>query len=190
MDEKYGKNAYWDAAGKVGDWSQVYRVFAQSMLEQKNLVNGIPGKDDSTICKEVSTVFQAQTLQQQIAKTMKENPKEKFADVANIDLMLDAGNVQTQSEFDDDLMEAHNKKGEALPPLMEQSLGLAQEYKTNPGKFSRQIESGVFENRFELQELGEPGADEAAKFEIRDAAAAEREMKQREQQKTGGGPEL
>ena len=181
MDEKYGKGAYWEAAGKVGDSSQVYRYLSQSMTAQKMLVNEVMGKTESQICDQLAIVFQGQTIQQQVGKDAKENPKQKFSDIANIKLLSKASDVLHQAQYDEDL------EGD-LPELMAQNIKLAREHISNPEKFSKQITGGVLEGRVKLQELSPDGV-KPSKFEIRDAATVEREMKQ-QPQKTGGEPEL
>lgn len=175
MDEKYGKGTYWDAAGKVGDCSQVYRYFSQSLNAQKYLVNGVLGKTEDTICTQLADVFKGQAVQQEIGKTMKEQPKQTFVDVANVELLRNTGNVYNQADYDDDAMERHKKLGEDLPKLMEKNLKLAREQIGNPEKFGKQIVSGVLEQRIKLQELS-TDMDEPSKFEIKDAATVEREM--------------
>lgn len=188
MDERHGKGAYWEAAGKVGDCSQVYRHFGQSLNAQRYLANDIPGRYEDAVCGQLAIVFKGQAFQQEIGKHMQEQPTAKFADITNIDLVMTATDVENQASYDDNAMEEHREYGTALPELMEKNLGLAREQIRDPEKFSRQITGGVFERRLRLQELS--GNEKApTKFEIRDAATVEREM-QRQPQKSGGGPEI
>ena len=197
MDEKYGKGAYWAGAGKVGDCSQPAREFGKSLRAQKNILNGIPGKVDECFLGETKKMYRAQTIQQQIGKTLKENPGMKYADAANVKLLSQAASISAQAEYEDDLMTAHDQNAAPLPALMGQGISLAREYQRDPEQFGRQIRTGVLENRMKLQELGDFGEDSMGRkiegrFELRDAKTVEREMQreQKQQQKTDDAPAL
>ena len=190
MDEKYGNGTYWAAAGKLGDGSQLSREVSKALLAQRSLVNGVPGSNESIICSKFTTVFKTQTLQQQIGKALAEDPSKNYSDVMNENLLLQSNEVSKQTQYDDEQVREYRQGGEKLPVLMEQNLNLAQEYKANPEQFSRQIQSGVFENRLKLQELNEYGAEVPGRFEIRNAQTAQRELEQAQQVKTSGEPVL
>ena len=198
MDQRHGKGAYWDASAKVGACSQPYRMFYNSLNAQRYLINGIPGKNETVIMSKLSEVFRAQTLQQQIGKTLAENPGMKYKDAFDDNLLIKANNAWEQAQYEDDMMASHKRNGTELNPVMEHSLGLAQEQIRNPEQFNRQIQSGVLEGRIKLQEVGDFGEDTEgrtipARFEIRDAKTVEREMQQeqqKQQQKTDDAPVL
>lgn len=187
LNEKHGKDAYWEATGKVGDCSQPCRHFINSLNAQKNLLNEVSGKAEDVVCTELAVVFKGQALQQQLGKNIKEHPEQKFADIANIYLVTNAAYVVQEAEYNDEAMEEHEEYGTALPKLMEQNIKLAREHISNPEKFGKQIAGGVLEGRIQLRELT-PDMKKPTEFEVRNAATVEREMKQ--QQRTGGGPEL
>ena len=186
MDKRHGKGAYWDAAGKVGSCSQVYRHFAQSLNAQKYLVNGVPGKSEDLVCGNLATVFKGQAFQQEVGRLLKERPGRKFSDVADINMVTNCTNVLHQAGYDDQAIEEQKVLKKPLPGLFEKSLGLAREHISDPEKFGRQIASGVLEGRIKLQELSED-MEEPSKFEVKDAKTAEREMKQAQQ--SAAGPE-
>ena len=69
------------------------------------------------------------------------------------------------------------KKQGDIPEVMKNTVSLADERLANPKKFDEQIQSGVFERRFQLREFSlDPKAEEPAHFTIRPAAEVEREM--------------
>lgn len=187
LNERYGKGAYLEDAGKVGDCSQPYRHCITSLNAQKNLLNEVPGKAVGTICDQLALVLRSQAFQQHIGKTMKEHPEQKFSDITKVGMVTKATYVIQEAEYREDVMEEHEEYGTALPKLMEQNIKLAREHISNPEKFGKQIAGGVLEGRLKLRELT-PDSEKPTEFEVRDAATVEREMKQ--QQRTGGGPEL
>ena len=177
MNEKYGENAYMDAAGKVGDWSQFSSKLGQSMLSQKYLYNGIPGEYPASVMRELSKVFQAQTCFQQVSKQLQAESKANFADLANNDLM-NAGTIAMQGALYDGNENAvadYVNNGTPIPnKLTEQSVLLAREQILNPEQFNKQIQNGVLESRMKLQSINETSPS----FELRDAKTAERELQQ------------
>lgn len=193
MDEKYGKGAFREVIDKVSTCCQFSRETGNALLNQKILVNGLPGKGTGEICRKLAPTYMAQAYRQQIGKQLKENPGMKFCDVANDTLLDQANKVKTQTVYDDFAVRDYNEKGTPLPPMLEQNLRLTQEYVQDPEKFSRQIQNGVLEGRMKLNGLADPydpTQTVAADFEIRDAETVEREMKQQQQQKNAGGMEL
>ena len=182
MEEKYGKSAYQDAAGLVGDCSQVCRHLTESMIAQKYLLNGIHGRDESAVCKEIAHVLRGEAYRQEMAKSIREQPGRSFADIANESFVNRANDVFGEAGYDDDMVRAHDKRGNDLPRLMEQNVNLAREHLADPEKFGRQLTGGVFERRIRLDQLT-PDGDVPTAFTIRPAAEVEREMKQ---QTTGG----
>ena len=183
MDEKYGKGAYWDATGKLGDCCQPSREFVKSLSSQKALLNEIPGKNIYGIMMELSTVFKGQAIQQKIAQNLQENPGMKFADACTAgDRDAAYFNVGEATQCDDDLINAARESGQALPSLMQQSLDLANEQIKDPERFGRQIQNGVLERRLKLEELTPFGSGKPSRFELRDAKTVEREMKREREQ--------
>lgn len=75
-------------------------------------------------------------------------------------------------------MEAHEQQGAALPDLMKQSLGLAQEYIRNPEQFGRQLRNGVMAGRIQLKEGADLNNEKVSAFVVRDAGTVERELVQ------------
>ena len=120
-----------------------------------------------------------------MGRLLKEQPKRKFSDITDIEMVSNCTNVLNQAEYDDQAMEEHKVLGTELPDLMKKSLGLAREQINDTEKFNKQIAGGVLEGRIKLQELSTDG-EKPSKFEIKDAATAEREMKQQAQQSSAG----
>ena len=144
--------------------------------------------------RELSDVFKAQTIQQQISKTMAANPGMKYADAANENILgaaRDLNGIITDST----ILTDHQRNGTELPGVVEQTLNLAKEKIKNPVRFDRQIRNGVLEGRVKLQGVGDFGQDIyertiTAQFKIRDAKTVEREMRQPETQRTDDAPVL
>ena len=193
MDSKYGKGTFDRVLDKVAYCSAFSRETGSALFNQRILVNGLPGKDESEICTKLAPTLMTQAYLQQIGKQLKENPGMKFSDAANGSLLMVGSRIKQQTIYDDFAVRDYNQKGEPLHPMLEQNLRLTQEYVQDPEKFSRQIQNGVLEGRMKLKGLADPDADfsqPAADFEIRDAKTVEREMKQQQQQKNAGGMEL
>ena len=186
MDELFGKGAYWDAAGKVGDCTQASQHFMDSMLYQKYLINGIMGNSRDQTTEAVAKVLKGQLYQQHIGEEMKK-PGRKFSDVVNEQMVNQVAEVQHQAGYEDDMVKAYEKKEGDIPEVMKNTVSLADERLANPKKFDEQIQSGVFERRFQLREFSlDPKAEEPAHFTIRPAAEVEREMTRQ----TAGGAAL
>ena len=71
------------------------------------------------------------------------------------------------------------REGEKAPKIVQQINALAEEYVEDPEKFSAQIESGVLEERVELDKLGELDSEEPIEMNIRDVKSAEVFVNQR-----------
>ena len=178
MIAKHGKEAYEHVLDLVSDCTQVHTHVSQSLLAQKTLLQNPFGKlEDQAdeVGMEYNTVFMGQASQQYVAREMREHPEKSFAEIANHDFIKGISDVVGQAEIDE--------------RLIDQTKRLIEEQGANPEKFNRQITGGVLGERMKLRELSPEGG---ARFEVRDAATAEREMKRREQkaqERSGPGME-
>ena len=188
MNARHGEKAYWDATGKVGDWSKLPRRLGESMMAQKHLLNNVPGKALDALTDQLSSVFQAQAFRQAVGNGMQENRDKSFTEIATVDVAVNCEITAQHAGYDSDAMVANRRRKTPLPKLFGQSVSLAREQMANPERFGKRIMNGTLEGRFKLQGFNSEKDDEA-EFVIQDAATAEREMqhRQRRQERTGGG---
>ena len=188
MKTRHGANAYWDATGKVGDWSKLPRRLGESMMAQKRLLNNVPGKALDALTDQLSLVFQAQAFRQAVGNGMQENRDKSFTEIATVDVAVNCEITAQHAGYDSDAMVANRRRKTPLPKLFGQSVSLAREQMANPERFGKRIINGTLEGRFKLQGFI-PDKEYEVEFVIQDAATAEREMqrRQRRQERTGGG---
>ena len=190
INDKYGTkdkdgkvivDAYAEAAGRVGACSQCCRQWARSLLSQRSLLNGVPGKSMDGICSRFEHVFTAQVTLKTVAKEMAQG--KNFTDIFDDKLLTKTALASGEARYDEDEVKEAQRRGQKIPTGMQQSMNLANEVIEDPGKFNGEIMSGVLEARFKLQD----GSKETT-FEITSSAAAKREIeRQQARTRTGGG---
>ena len=88
--------------------------------------------------------------------------------------------IRGEAQREDDELDVNNR-----PPVNKQSVALEKEYLENHASVARQIATGVYANRVQLQSVNlEKNAPEPVKLNILDAKTAERRMN-REQGNAG-----
>ena len=161
MDQLCGPGAYKKADNKVGDCAKISGYMKESMLAQKILIQNPFGRDEELIGDHINQVMRAQATQQMVRDAWGKADGKSFSEIVTGDLIVSANAVTQQSEYDE--------------RLIGQQEDLAREAIDNPAKFALQVADGVLEGRMRVQSIDK---DKNVQFEIRDAATAEREMKQ------------
>ncbi|MBQ9687414.1 MAG: hypothetical protein IJV41_12850 [Oscillospiraceae bacterium] len=182
LDAKYGKGEHDAIASGMGELPNVVKIINSSIKGQCDLMSGLVGTGQRGVRGALGTMFAGQAALQHFQKLQK-NPKVSPMDYAKGDTMDVLYNVQSEAASEDDDLDVKNR-----PPVNKQSVALEKEYLEDPAKVAKQISTGAFAKRVQLQSLHADKKDpEPVKLNVLDAQTAERQMKQ---EKGGAGMEV
>lgn len=173
LDAKYGKGEHDAISNTMGEIPNVVKMIHSSLEGQCDLMSGLAGTSEKTLRRTIGTVMAGQASLQHFQK-LEKDPRVPHIDYAKGDTMDVLANVLTEAQMEEDEVDVQNR-----PPLNQKSVALEQEYRQDPAKVAKQISTGVFARRVQLQSLTPDRKDpEPVKLKLLDAQTAERQMKQ------------
>ena len=179
LDAKYGKGEHDDISSKLGELPNLVKMVNLSLESQSEMMNGMTGTHQANVRGSIAVIMTGQATRQHFAKMQKKQvPASEFVKGRTMDVFLT--DIRGEAQREDDELDVNNR-----PPVNEQSVALEKEYLENHASVARQIATGVYANRVQLQSVNlEKNAPEPVKLNILDAKTAERRMN-REQGNAG-----
>ena len=174
LNELYPKEINGDEFQKfqteLGDLPTAIDMIHDSLIAQKRILSGEAPLDLPTAATKMQQIMAGQAVARHFSNQHLKQTVSATDFVAN-NALLKIYSINGQS--------FSLREGEKAPKIVQQINALAEEYVEDPEKFSAQIESGVLEERVELDKLGELDSKEPIEMNIRDVKSAEVFVNQR-----------
>ena len=170
LNKKYGPGEHEEISFTLGELPNAAKLINASLNSQRNLMSGATGTGGK-VRTALADVLAGRAAQQHFAN-MQKDPDVPVSEYAKGKVMDALSGINSDAKLDDE-----DIVGEK-PTVTRQAGELEEEYLADPKNISRQIATGVFEQRIQLKGISTGGNEpDPVKLEILDADAAEQKLR-------------